>query len=188
MPRAPSIRRRLLWLLLALAGAWSTAAVLTYFDAHREVDALLDAHLRQSARLLVAQAELDLDEIELDEDDDDYGTDVAFQVRRTEGNVLLRSAKAPDEPFASATRGFSDVIAGAREWRVYTMLDEHGATVVHFAEDHATRERIARRMALRALGPMLALLPVLGFAIWWTVGRSLRPLDRLGSNVETNSI
>jgi two-component system sensor histidine kinase QseC len=184
VPRAPSIRRRLLWLLLlVLALAWSAAAFLTYLDAHREVDALLDAHLRQSARLLVAQAELDLDEIELDEDDDEYGTDVAFQVRRTDGSVLLRSAKAPAEPFASGTRGFSDVTAGARDWRVYTMLDEHGATVVHFAEDHATRERIAGRMAMRALGPMLALLPVLGFAIWWTVGRSLRPLEQLGDDI-----
>src|SRR5262245_28073187 len=80
VPVAPSLRRRLLWLLLlALALAWGGAAVFAYFDAHRAVDTLLDAHMRQSARLLVAQAQLDLDELRLDEDDD-HGTAVAFQV------------------------------------------------------------------------------------------------------------
>lgn len=75
--RIGSLRGRLLWLLLAaLAVAWTATAAATYFDAHREVDALLDAHLRQSARLLAAQAELDFDEIDVDPDDEDdhYGT------------------------------------------------------------------------------------------------------------------
>lgn len=185
--RASSIRRRLLWLLLsALAATWVVTAALTYIDAHREVDALLDAHLRQAARLLVAQAEAELDELDWDDEggvDDDYRSVVAFQVRRADGRVLLRSANAPERPLARGTSGYSETrIAGVR-WRVYSAADDDRETIVHVAEHHATRERIARRIAMSALAPVVIALPLLGVLIWWTVGRSLRPLDRLGEQI-----
>jgi len=169
--------------MLGLVVTGTAASVLTYVGAHRGVGQLLDAHLRQGARLLVAQAELDLDELQLDEEDDDFGTEVAFQVCRSDGGVLLRSPNAPAEPFAGATRGFSDAVDGARRWRVFTLADEHGETIVHFAEDHATRELIARRMAVRALVPVAAVLPLLALLVWYVVGRSLRPLDLLGDEI-----
>ena len=185
--RASSIRRRLLWLLLsALAATWTVTAALTYVDAHREVDALLDAHLRQAARLLVAQAERELDELDLDDEhevDDDYKTVVAFQVRRENGRVLLRSANAPERPLARGKRGFSEARIEDVRWRVYTATDDDRYTVVHVAEDHATRDRIAQRIALSALAPIVVALPLLGVLIWWLVGRSLRPLDRLGEQI-----
>jgi two-component system sensor histidine kinase QseC len=186
--RPTSLRGRLLWLLLpALALAWMAAAIATYFDAHREVDALLDAHLRQSARLLAAQAELDFDEIDVDDEDDAdedrYGREVAFQVRRADGILLVRSPNAPHEPLARSTRGFSETHDRGRTWRVYTLSTDHGAIVVHFAEDHVTRERIARRLALRALAPILVALPLLGLLLWWVAGRSLRPLARIGEAI-----
>ncbi len=185
--RASSIRRRLLWLLLsALAATWTVTAAWTYVDAHEEVDALLDAHLRQAARLLVAQAGRELDELDWDDEgnlDDVYGSVVAFQVRRTDGSVRLRSANAPARPLARATSGFSEARSAGVRWRVYTVAHGEHDTVVHVAEDHATRERIARRIALSALAPVVIALPLLGAVIWWTVGRSLRPLDRLGEQV-----
>lgn len=185
MLRGPSIRRRLLWLLLAaLALGWGAAAAVTYVDAHHEVDALLDAHLRQSARLLVAQAGHDLEELDLDDDEiDAYGTDVAFQVRTASGRVLLRSANAPREALSRKSHGFGVTRAGGRHWRVYSASDDHGETVVHVAEDDAARERIARRIALGALAPILVALPLLGLLVWWIVGRSLRPLARLGDEI-----
>jgi len=179
-----SLRGRLLGLLLlGLVVAGGAAVALTYIGAHRGVGQLLDAHLRQGARLLVAQAELDLDELQLDEDDEDFGTEVAFQVCRPDGSVLLRSPNAPTEPLAGTARGFSDAVHGTRRWRVYTLTDDHGETIVHFAEDHATRELIARRMAVRALVPVVAVLPLLALLVWYVVGRSLRPLDRLGDEI-----
>jgi two-component system sensor histidine kinase QseC len=185
--RASSIRRRLLWLLLsALAATWILAAGWTYFGAHLDVDALLDAHLRQAARLLVAQAEIGFEELdwdELEDLDDDYGSVVAFQVRREDGLVLLRSPNAPARPLARERSGFSETrIAGVR-WRVYTDADDDHGAIVHVAEQHATRERIASRIALGALAPMVIALPLLGVLIWWLVGRALWPLDRLGEQI-----
>ncbi len=189
--RASSIRRHLLTLLLlTLAGTWLASAALTYRDAHRGIDALLDAHLAQAARLLVAQAGHELEELDFDEDSDtrpDFRTKVAFQVREADGTLILRSANAPTTPFAGSASGFSEAALGDIRWRVYSAADAEQDVVVHVAEDHATRERIARRVALSALVPQLIALPVLGFAIWWVVGRSLRPLRRLADELAHRS-
>ena len=193
-----SIRGRLLGLLLlALAGTWLAIAFLTYRDTHHGIDTLLDAHLRQAARLLVTQAghELDegrdLEEVELEEDDDEhspYRTAVAFQVRRAEdGALLLRSANAPNVPLAEPTKGFSDSITDGTHWRVYTASDQEHELVFHVAENHATRESIARKVAWRTLAPLLVALPLFGMLVWWVVGRALRPLDRLGDELAARS-
>ena len=52
----PSLRMRLLALLLAsVSAAWLVTAALSYFDTRKEVDKLLDAHLAQSAAMLLTQ-------------------------------------------------------------------------------------------------------------------------------------
>lgn len=197
-PLAPqSIRGRLLGLLLlALAGTWLVIAFLTYRDTHRGIDTLLDAHLQQATRLLVMQAghELDegrdLEEVELEEDDEHspYRTAVAFQVRRrNDGTLLLRSANAPGAPLAGATKGFSDSITDGTHWRVYTASDPEHELLFHVAENHATRESIARKVAWRTLAPLLIALPLFGMLVWWVVGRALRPLDRLGDELAGRS-
>jgi two-component system sensor histidine kinase QseC len=192
-----SIRGRLLGLLLlALAGTWLAIAFFTYRDTHRGIDTLLDAHLRQAARLLVTQAghELDegrdLEEVELEEDDEHspYRTAVAFQVLRAkDGALLLRSANAPNVALAEPTKGFSDSISDGTHWRVYTASDQEHELVFHVAENHATRESIARKVAWRTLAPLLVALPLFGLLVWWVVGRALRPLDRLGNELAARS-
>lgn len=189
--RRPSIRRHLLTLLLlALSATWLASAALTYRDAHRGIDALLDAHLAQAARLLVAQAGHELEEIEFDDDADaiaDYRSKVAFQVRETGGKLALRSVNAPATPLAGLAPGFSEAELDTIHWRVYSAADSERGVVVHVAEDHADRERIARRVALGALIPQLMALPVLGFVIWWVVGRSFSPLRRFSDELARRS-
>jgi two-component system sensor histidine kinase QseC len=176
-------------LLLTLTGTWLASAALTYRDAHRGIDALLDAHLAQAARLLVAQVGHELEELDLDEDSDtpaDFRTRVAFQVREADGTLILRSANAPKTAFAGPVNGFSEACS-VTLLAVYSATEAAQGVVVHVAEDHATRERIARRVALSALVPQLVALPLLGLAIWWVVGRSLRPLRRLADELAHRS-
>lgn len=190
---ARSIRGRLLTLLmLALAGTWSVITPFAYHDTHRKIDALLDAHLQQATRLLAAQAGDELDEgsdreeIDLDEEapESPYSTKVAFQVIRAEdGALLLRSANAPDVPLAGARSGFSDSYVAGIHWRVYSTWDSERELLFQVAEDHATREGIAKSVAWQTLAPVLAALPLFGGLIWWVVGRALRPLDRLGEEL-----
>ncbi len=181
-----SMRRRLLGLLLvAVVAAWSVVAFLTYHDAQREIDALLDAHLEQAARLLVAQSGHDIDEVHLDEGDVEsrYSTVVAFQVWQGGERLVLRSANAPAERLSRGEKGFSDATLAGTRWRVFSAWDAGREVLVQVAEDHATRERIARGIASNALLPLVVALPLLGFVIWWVVGRGVRPLQQLGEEL-----
>jgi len=180
------MRGRLLGLLLgAVALAWAAVAVVTYRDAHREIDSLLDAHLAQAARLLAAQSGDAREEIDFDEDEigSRYATVVAFQVWRHGRQLVLRSVNAPAQRLSAADSGFDDTTFGGRHWRVYSTSGDDGDVLVQVAEDHATRERIARRIAANALLPLALALPLLGLAVGWVVNRGIRPLRALGDEL-----
>src|SRR5512139_3430800 len=111
--RAPaSIKRRLLVTLLGtVALVWLAAAAYTYRDARHEIDELLDAHLAQSAALLVAQVGHELGEIDLEHAPQlhRYGRRVAFQIWEGGRTLRLHSANAPDDRLSPRDEGFSDV-------------------------------------------------------------------------------
>lgn len=191
-----SMRGRMLALLLgAVTVAWAAAAGFTYVDAQREIDSLLDAHLAQAARLVVAQAgrgagEIDLDDRDGSRDDDHedepvrrYASVVAFQIWDRDGNLLLRSANAPEQRLSPVDSGFSDARLHGKHWRVYGARGERGRVLVQVAEDHATRDRIARGIALNSLLPLAITLPLVGLAVGWVVGRGTRPLRELGEEL-----
>ena len=181
-----SIRRRLVLLLsLVLAAAWLGIGVATYADAHREVDSLLDAHLAQSARLVIAQAGEELDDLEVEdlEDVPGYRQRVALQVWEGGRRLVLRSAAAPSARLSTVESGFSDAEVNGRRWRIFSGWDEDHEVLVQVGEDHAARERIARRIARNSLLPLLLALPLVALLVWWVVGRGLEPLRTLGREV-----
>ncbi len=45
--------------------------------------------------------------------------------------------------------------------------------VIQVAQPYAVRNRIAATVALRTAWPLVAVLPLLGLLIWFTVGRGL---------------
>ena len=184
--RGGSMRRQLLGLLLGtVALAWGAAALFAYRDAQREIDRLLDAHLAQAAHLLVAQVGHEVEEIEFDDDDDSpYGSVVAFQVWERDGRLRVRSGNAPAQRLSPVDAGFSDAQLAGVHWRVYGAWGEKGAVLVQVAEDHATRDRIARSIARNALLPLLLALPLLALAIGWIVQRGTQPLRALSDEIE----
>ncbi len=186
-PRAAnSIKRRLLlWLLSAVALIWLATALLSYLDAREETDELLDAHLAQSAALLIAQASHELEEIDTEHAPElhRYGRRVAFQIWQ-EGTVLrLHSAGAPNWRLSAQNEGFSDAEIEGRRWRVFSTWDREREILIQVAEEHAARSRIAASVARTMLTPLLWALPLLGLLIWASVGRATRPLDGLSRQV-----
>ncbi len=62
-----SLKQRLVVVLLTvIAVTWAAIAAYSYVDIRHESEELLDAHLAQSAALILAQAEQDLEEIEIE--------------------------------------------------------------------------------------------------------------------------
>lgn len=181
-----TIRKRLLWSLLgAVGGLWLVALVVSYYDAHRELDQLFDAHLAQSAQLLSSQAGhelLELDELER-EDLQQYARQFAIQLWDARGRLLLRMGAAPLRPFSATQHGFSDAVIAGRQWRVFSDWDLEHQILVQMAEPHDARERLAAQIALNALLPLVAALPLLGMLIWLIVSGGLAPLRRISEEV-----
>ena len=148
MASGTSLRRRLTISLLALfALSWCATGVFIFLETQREVDFLLDAHLRQSAALLTAQASHELSEIvevpgTLGDEVVDlraYEPKVAFQLWRPNGQLIARSRDAPARRLSDGKSGFADVTIEGLHWRVFSGTANDGQLSVQVAEDHAVR-------------------------------------------------
>ena len=181
-PALHSLRRDLLYLLMgAIVGSFMLAAVAVYFMARYEVDEVMDYHLRQLA---------------LAQQDSVYGTpetqdaptltprdqafDMVIQIWDDEGLRLYYSnphAVLPER----AQLGYATTKTREGPWRTYSVM--FGKRVVQVAQPMALRTRVAASAALRTLLPLVIVLPVIGFLIWFLIGRGLAPLDRLAQAV-----
>lgn len=181
-----SLRARLLALLLAgTCVAWFGTALFTYVDTRKELDDLLDAHLAQSAALLVSQARGEFEQGEPIglRGVPHHGPKVAFQIWEAGTTLRLRSAGAPAERMAEREQGFSDVSLHDKRWRVYSAWDDAHRNLVQVAEERDLRDDIIEDIAESLLLPFAFALPLLGVLLWLAVTRGIRPLRRLGEEI-----
>ena len=182
-----SLRNRLLSLLLGgMAAGWLVIIVITYFDAHKEVDELLDAQMVQVAQTLMALAS------EYDDDDDitelqgsghKYQKKFVFQIWDSDGHLLLRSIEAPREVLTEHD-GFSD--SGERDkqrWRYYSQWDRQHNLRVVVGENHHVRDEMTQHIIGRMLAVSLIGLPVLGLWSWLAIQRGMRPINAVADAV-----
>jgi two-component system OmpR family sensor kinase/two-component system sensor histidine kinase QseC len=73
-------------------------------------------------------------------------------------------------------------VTEGERWRVYSTLA--GGRVIQVGQPFEVRERIAAAAALRSLTPLLIFAPLVALAIWWLVGQSLRPVERIASELK----
>ncbi|MGP1676287.1 MAG: sensor histidine kinase [Giesbergeria sp.] len=170
-----SIRRQLLlWLLSGLALAVVVASARIYTQTLAEANELFDYHLRQMAASLPNNAFGPLPP----SSSSGLETEDGFVVQIWDRNGLELYFSRPASKLPQrATLGFSTVDTPHGSWRVFSALEQDN--VVQVAQPMSVRRDLAAGMALRALVPLLALLPVLGILIWITIGRGLQPLDRI---------
>ena len=186
-PSAPrSLQRRLLSTVLALvAAAWGLAAAMTWYDARHEVSELLDAHLVQTAALLLMQPldELEDEDLNLAPDLHKYQQRVVFQVWH-KGKLLAHSANAPREPLTERkTRGFADSQADGESWHVFVTPSHDADLLLQVGELQSTRNDVVMVSLYSMVWPTVLVLPLLVLGIWWTVHGSVRPLRQLGQDV-----
>jgi len=181
-----SIRRELLVVLLAaVAVTWIATAIVSYVDARHELDELLDAHLAQSASLLVAQAGHEAEEIDVEHSPQlhRYGRRVAFQFWENGTVLRLHSANAPNARLSSKLEGFSDADIEGQHWRVFSGWDADRRYVVQVGERRDARDEIVAKIAKNLLWPLGVALPALGLLIWLGINRATRPLRLLNREV-----
>ena len=179
-----SIRRWLLAALLAaLAVAGLAAAAATYFSARDEVDALLDEELRQVALSLRDHAVLDLRRLESVAANPDQR--VLVQIWDPAFDRPYASRIVGPGPMPRTDEGYVTLVHDGRSWRAFTLFT--GRQLIQVAQPTALRTELAARTAWRLLVPVLFMLPFLGLAGWWIVGRGLAPLGRIASAVKERS-
>lgn len=191
---APSIRRRLLVLLLgSLVLVWGAMLAYGYRELSHEVDELADARLEQNARTLML---LDLKRLhslasngqERDEEHEDrhdehkHAGPLGFQVWTDEGKLLLRAAGSPDASY-DAQDGHAHLSIGGQRWHAFALRDARHGYQVRVFEAETTRSHLVNEIA-RDMGRWLLLaLPVLALLVWISTTRGLRPLATISSDI-----
>jgi two-component system, OmpR family, sensor histidine kinase QseC len=197
-PRFASIRALLLagtsGALLAVLGP---AAWLSYEGSEEETQELFDARLATSARVLEALVARQIETatvaspivislpapLETEQHDMPdplghyYETKIAFQVRDATGRLLVRSASAHEAPFAPLAAGFSAQPIGDWTWRVFSL--QSGAVWIQVAERDDVRAEMSRKIALAAVAPLLAGIPLLLLVLSLLIRYGLAPLSAL---------
>ena len=184
--------------LLAVLGA---AAWLSFDGSEEEAQELFDARLATSARVLEALVARQVERatitapivIELpgplEAEGHDrpsplghyYETKIAFQVRDAGGRLLVRSASAPEAPFAPAAAGFSTQTLGQHQWRVFSLRS--GEVWIQAAERDDVRAELSEKLAFAAAAPLIAGIPLLLLLLSLLVRYGLAPLSGLARQV-----
>lgn len=170
---AHSLRRRLLWLVLAAIGLASVLqASSAYRTALQQADTMFDYHLQELARSVHGG-------VPFVPGVDDRSFDLQVQIWGPDGAQIFRSTGTTLP--SQAVLGFSDLTVEGVRYRVYSLqTPEH---TIQIAQDRDAREARARSLALRAVLPVALLAPLLMMAVWWLINRSLAPLERMRGQV-----
>jgi two-component system, OmpR family, sensor histidine kinase QseC len=201
--RARSIRAVLLAGTIAtLLAVLGVAAWMSFEGGEEEAQELFDARLATSARVLEAFLARQVEHatvaapiviqlpgpIEAAEHDAPrteghyYETKIAFQVWNAQQQLLVRSASAPDAPFAPLAAGYSDQDYEGVRWRVFTLPS--GSLWIQVAERSDIRTELSGKLAYAAAEPLVIGIPVLLVLLGLLIGYGLAPLGKLAQQIE----
>ncbi|MDV9033007.1 ATP-binding protein [Pseudomonas sp. RAC1] len=199
-----AMRTRILLPTLLLVVIGSLGLVLSVLrDHHREIENVYDAQLVQAARVLQGllrqmPADADWQAIRqaLDQAMDQssasilshpYEINLAFQVWRSDGELLMRSADAPPLETPPAP-GIHDVLYLGQDWCGVLLQDSQRGLLIWVGERDDLRQDLIQRIADQALAPALIGIPSLALLIWLLLGWGLRPLRRLTRHLRARPI
>ena len=177
-----SLRGRLLWFLLAAITIAAVAqASIAYRTALNDADQIFDYHMQQMALSLRSRVPLSNGEAAGSVDTPLSGNDdLVVQVWSPDGVQVFRSASHARLP-QRAVLGFSNVRANGTTYRIFSIQTDN--QTVQVAQDLAVRRSMASNLALRTLGPIAVMMPILMLVVWWVVSGSLEPVARVRKQV-----
>ncbi len=168
-----------MWVVGALMLGVTVVLAATYFLVRVQVGNLFDEELK-----LVALA------VHLREDWQDRRLRIArpgffLSVRAydKDGGVFFETL-LPSLPLdlpKSHAEGLARVESSEGTWRLYTHVTEDG--VVQVGQSIASRDALARDLSLRALLPLLLLIPFLALFVAWALKRGLAPIQQASDRV-----
>lgn len=174
-----SIRQRLLlWLIVGMLISTGIAGLSMYWLAQDEANELFDYQIRQIALSLPARSQLPMVVV----GDEDPEEDNVIQVWDAQGKPLFVSYPSRALP-RYALPGLHTVNYQQQPWRLYNA--QRRGQYIQVAQPMTVREELAAALAVRMLMPFFVLIPLLAGLIWWSVGRSLRPMQAVTTALAT---
>lgn len=184
------------WRLLRAAGVAAALVIVVtgligYFMASHEAEELMDGHLAQEARLLMAltrSRDLNLEDLRRQlayietEPRDSYEPKIEFQIGDAAGTILLRSEGAPRIPVMGVV-GYSEIEREGVAWRIFNLSAPQLPYRVQVAQSLQIRERVAVEVATQVVWPLVVILPALILLLYYAVRRGLLPLEELAAEV-----
>jgi two-component system, OmpR family, sensor histidine kinase QseC len=187
-----SLRSRLFLILVAATGViWLFAIGWIYVGTKQEVESVLDARLQEAARMVaslgtsknIARSSV---EAEMDGPAETliYERQLACQIWSLDGRLVARSRGAPISNLGDTQTGFSERRIEGESWRVFTLEDTDKGLRVLVGDRLGAREHIVTDIIKGLLAPTLLIVPLLGFLIWSSLNRGLRPLRSLALELQ----
>jgi two-component system OmpR family sensor kinase len=181
MKLSHSLRGRLLWFLLAAISIAAIAqASIAYRTALNDADQIFDYHMQQMALSLRSSAPLSNLEARDSVEADAENNELMVQVWTPDGVQVFRTVSRARLP-QRAVLGFSNVDANGTTYRIFSV--QTSTQTVQVAQDMAVRRNMAGNLALRTVGPIAVMMPILMLVVWWVVSRSLEPVARVRKQV-----
>lgn len=192
LPSRQSLQWRLAVGLTALVSVlWLAAVLAAGTIVRRETDKVFDSGLQEVAQRLLPLAYIELLNRDRDSPEvaasqripsvDPHTETITYIVRDATGRVLMQSHDADPQAFPTDLRpGFHS----SATLRLYTESGVQGTVLVTTAEPFQHRqEAVLKAMAMLAV-PLIVLLPISLFGVWWLVAWSLRPLVSWQGEIE----
>jgi len=111
--------------------------------------------------------------------DHKYERKVAFQLWSKKEGLRLRSDSAPEFAFSSSDHGLKDTKIDGHLWHVFSITNSTGEYIIHVGQKEEIRAELTDEISSQLVTQFLIGLPFLGVVIWFIVGLSLKPLNRL---------
>jgi two-component system sensor histidine kinase QseC len=202
-----SIRKFLLInLFVAVIIISSLTIVGSYYLVHKDIRHYLDSLLVQATLICQGLINKDISEAHLSEIQqqldaipvqvshftdqitsrpikDQYEKRFQFQVWDKNGQLLIRSAHAPEAKLYNTDNGFSNQVIDDEKWRVFTIRDEQLGIIIATAEPYVIRDELGNRIARDDLYIMLLTYPISGVLIWFIIGLGLSSIRRVADEI-----
>ncbi len=186
-----SLRQKLFVILVAATSLiWLAATCWIYVGTTREVESVLDARLQEAARMVLSLASSSgIGAMQKDGHSAsapeilNYERQLSCQIWSLDGRLMARSSGAPDERLSDKGTGFSERLINGETWRVFTVEDGGKGVRVLVGDRLGLRDHFVAEIMKGVLAPMALTVPLLGFLIWASLSRGLRPLRGLAEEL-----
>ena len=194
---ANSMKGRLFVVLAVATGLiWLCASAWVFFETRREVEHVLDTRLQEAARMVsslaIAGSAVASDASQSSTipspEIKGYERQLSCQIWSLDGRLVARSSGAPNDSLGEGVDGFSNEQVGGETWRVYAISDAAKGIRVLVGDRVGLRERLVSDLIRGLLWPTLLIVPLLGFLIWTILGRGLRPLQNMATELKSRHV